>query len=998
MKVPKFLLLILIVLSSLSCSTAPKEPVDYVNMFAGTSSCRWMLFPGVTMPFGMVKLSPDNYDAHALDTGYEYTIESYSGFSFIHAWHVSSFINMPVTGDVKTVPGAEDDPDSGYRSRISHKRESASPGYFSVDLLDYDVKAELTATTRAGMQRYTFPQSDNAHVLFDLKIPDENQTESKKAYAKRVGNTGVEGYIEKEKGWNEYIIYFAAEFDHPFDSMNGWVDSNVQENIDNLEIVGDKDVGVYVNFKTTEGQEVLLRTGISFVSIKQARLNLETEMGGFGWDFDAVHMSTRNTWNDLLSKIKVEGGTKTDFEKFYTNLYRSYSARTIFSDVNGMFTDMCEEQKQTEDKSSPVYGCDAFWNTFWNLNQLWSMLTPDVMNSWVKSLLTIYDCGGWLPKGPGGIEYSSIMVASHEIPLIVSAYQKGIRNFDVEKAYKAIREIQTIPGRAHECGGFVGNRHLSPYMRIGYVPADIGQVSNTLEYAYDDWCFAQFAKSMDQQEDYQNFMQRAQYYKNVFDPSTKYTRPKHEGGPWQRDFEPVVKAKGKEDNFGSKDYVEGNGWQYTWFAPQDVQGLMDLLGQDEFNDRLNDGFEKARPNFTSQYVNHSNQPNMQAAFLFNYSGKPWLTQYWAREILDYYYGTGPVNGYPGDEDQGQMGSWFVMAALGLFEMDGGCAVNPFYEISSPLFEKATITLDSEYYSGKQFVISAVNNSKKNRYIQSATLNGKPLDTFWFPHSELVKGGELVLQMGPKPNEAWASDLSKRPPRDNVPELITTPYIASDCRLFTDKAEVELVCDTKGTEIYYTLNGTTPTQKSRKYTGQFDITKDTTLKIRAFKDGRASLTNTAVLTKAVMVEAVNPGKVEPGLAYTYYEGTFATMSDFEGTDPVETGVAEQVDLSIRKKDSFFAYEFKGYINIPQDGRYTFFLNSNDGSKLFIDNRTVVNSDGLHPTMELFNTIPLKKGMHPIRVQYFQNGGVLDLEFKWEGPGFKKQLVPKSVLVH
>ncbi len=987
-----------IILSSLSCSTALKEPVDYVNMFAGTSSSRWMLFPGATMPFGMVKLSPNNYDAHALDTGYEYTIESYCGFGYVHSWQMSSFLNMPVTGELKTVPGAEDDPDSGYRSRISHKRECASPGYFSVDLLDYDIKAELTATTRAGMQRYTFPQSDNARVLFDLIIPDELQYEIKRAYAKKVGDTGVEGYIEKEKDWNQYILYFAAEFDRPFESMGGWIDTIVHENIDDLEVMEDKDMGVYVNFKTEKDQEVLLRTGISYVSIDQARLNMNTEMAAFGWDFDAVHQNARNTWSDLFSKINVEGGKEDDFEKFYTNLYRSYSARTMFSDANGKFMDMCEKVQQLDDPDSPVYGCDAFWNTFWNLNQLWSLVTPDIMNKWVNSLLTIYDCGGWLPKGPGGIEYSSIMVASHEIPLIVSAYQKGIRNYDIEKAYKAIREIQTTPGIAHECGGHVGNRHLKPYMEIGYVPADIGQVSITLEYAYDDWCFAQFAKAMDRKADYQEFSQRAQYFKNVFDPTTHYTRPKHEGGPWQQYFEPVMKAKGKEDNFGSKDYLEGNAWQYTWFAPQDVQGLVDLLGIDEFNDRLNDGFEKARPNFTSQYVNHSNQPNMQAAFLFNYSGKPWLTQYWSREILDYYYGTGPLNGYPGDEDQGQMSSWYVMAALGLFEIDGGCAVDPFYEITSPLFEKITIELDSDYYSGKQFVIHAVNNSKKNRYIQSATLNGKPLETFWFPHSDLVKGGELVLQMGSKPNESWASDLSKRPPREDVPPLITTPYLAKDNRMFMDNTEVELICDTEGTEIHYTLNGTTPTRKSLRYTGPFTVSKNTTLKIRAFKGERSSLTNTAILTKAVMVDAVNPGKVEPGLAYTYYEGTFASMSDFEGTDPEETGVAEQVDVSIRKKDSYFAYEFEGYINIPQDGLYSFFLKSNDGSKLFIDKRTIINSDGLHPTLERFNTLSLKKGMHPIRVQYFQNGGSLDLEFKWEGPGFKRKFVPKEVLVH
>ena len=322
------------------------------------------------------------------------------------------------------------------------------------------------------------------------------------------------------------------------------------------------------------------------------------------------------------------------------------------------------------------------------------------------------------------------------------------------KAYEAIHKIQTTPGQPHPCGGHVGNRQLAPYTKLGYVPVEAGPVSNTMEYSYDDWCAAQLAKALGKQEDYEYFLKRSQNYKNVFDPSVGYVRQKHQDGSWVANFSP----------FDGHGYVEGNAWQYTWFVPHDLAGLIRLIGsREKFNDRLNDGFEKAGPLFTSRYVDHGNQPNMEAAYLFNYSGAPWLTQKWAREIMDHYYGTGPIDGYPGDEDQGQMGAWYVMSAMGLFQMDGGCAVHPIYELGSPLFDRIVIHLDPKYYKGGQFVIETRHNSKTNVYIQSAALNGRPLTKPWFPQSELVNGGKLVLDMGPEPNKSWGSAPEDAPP-------------------------------------------------------------------------------------------------------------------------------------------------------------------------------------------------------------------------------------------
>jgi predicted alpha-1,2-mannosidase len=567
--------------------------------------------------------------------------------------------------------------------------------------------------------------------------------------------------VEKNASlWQDYTLHFVIQFEKPFNSMGFWKDDQMFTDINRILADQDADVGAFVNFSTEEGEVIQVKTGFSLVSIDQARLNLETETGGFGWDFNAVRNSARTTWNDLLKKVEIEGGSEEDKTKFYTALYRSYCARATMSDVNGKYRDMCEEVVQLKDPESPVYGCDSFWGSFWNLNKLWSLITPDLTNKWVNSLLEMYDRGGWLPKGPAGVEYSGIMVAEHEIALIVAAYQKGIRNFDVEKAYRAMRKMVMEQGVIHRCGGYAGNENMNDYMKLGYVPYEEGPVSNTLEYAYDDWCVAQMAKALGKTVDYEYFMRRSKNYKNVYDASTGYIRPKSKTGEWRKDFDPM--SRGHQQTNETKDwkkvytdYVEGNAWQYTFFVPHDVPGLIQLLGKDSINTRLLMGFEEAKPrNFSSHYVHHGNQPNMQAPWLFNWSGMPWETQKWTREILDGFYGVTAENGYYGDEDEGQMSAWFVMSALGLFQMDGGASTKPIYEISSPLFKKAVIQLETKYYKGKTFTVEARNNSKENRYIQSAVLNGKKLTKPWFYHSELVKGGSLVLQMGPTPNKKW----------------------------------------------------------------------------------------------------------------------------------------------------------------------------------------------------------------------------------------------------
>ncbi len=756
MKKVFLIILICCSFSAINLFSQQKEPVDYADPLLGTSESRWMLNPGVTLPFGMVQLSPDNQSQN-WKAGYEYTIGSVFGFSHIHAWTMSGLSVMPAKGvlrpqiyphaDVPISTGGT----AGHRSRIDKNTEQANPGYYSVDLVDFGIRTELTSTTRCGFFRFTFPETKEGHVYFNLIFPQEYKTEVLDAVITKVSDTEIEGYSHQLSGrFNDYVVHFVARFNKPFKLFGGWEEKEIQKDI--TKISGKGDIGAYVDFETEEGEIVLLQTGISLVSIDQARLNLEEELiKPYSWDFESVRADARKVWNGLLSKIEVSGGSEVDKTKFYTNLYRSYVARAILSDVNGKYMDPCEEVKQYD---SPMLGCDAFWNTFWNLNQLWTLANPDMASMWVKSLLQMYRDGGWLSKGPAGIEYSSIMVASHSIPLIVSAYQKGIRDYDVETAWEAIYHQQTVPGHKYDCGGSVGNLKLEPYLKYGYVPTEAGHVSNTLEYAYDDWCVAQFAKALGKKKEFREFSKRAEYYKNMFDPETKFMRPRHENGSFREDFNILSSPR--------NEFVEGNSWQYTFFVPQDVKELVSMIGEEEFNQRLNDGFELSQnENFNAtgdrmaaHYINHGNQPNMQAAYLFNYSGKPWLTQKWTREIMNRYYGATPLHGWLGDEDEGQMGAWFVMSSMGLFEMEGGAAVEPMVNIGSPLFDRITIHLDENYYPGGKFVIEAKNNSSDNYYIQSARLNGEPLNSCRFKFKDIVNGGKLELIMGNQPNKEW----------------------------------------------------------------------------------------------------------------------------------------------------------------------------------------------------------------------------------------------------
>ncbi|WP_027473762.1 GH92 family glycosyl hydrolase [Saccharicrinis fermentans] len=736
-------------------------PAGYVDTKMGTGHSRWMIAPGPWMPFSMVKLSPDNQN-DAWQGGYEPVFESVGTFSHIHEWTVAGLGTMPTNGPLKTWVGDEKDVDSGYRSRINKETEKAPLGYYSVDLIDYDIKAELTSTTRCGFQRYSFPKDrDSSRVLLDLVIPAEYHFNSVEAYVKKVSDKRIEGYSHQltPNTWagginQEYVVYFVAEFDQPIADFKIWTEDGVQK-MTSIKVKNAEDIGAIVEFNTKKNNVVQLRTGISYVSIENAKENLASEITEpYNWDFESVRQANVDAWDNLIGRVKITSNNQLEKRRFYNCMYRSLCSRNIFSDVNGEWRDADEKIQKMEDPSSPALGCDAFWNTFWNLNQFWNLVTPDWSNRWVKSQLAMYDAGGWLAKGPAAMEYVPVMVAEHEIPLIVAAHQMGIRNYDVEKAFEAVKKMQTTPARTVG-GGFAGNRDLVTYLKHGYVPYDEGRFSNSLEYAFDDWTVSQLAKSLNKDADYKKFLKRGSNWRNVIDSQIGYARLKDSKGNWKEDFDPYKSG-------ANHHYVEGNAWQLTYFVPQDVPELAQVIGVDRFVDRLDWGFkesDKTRYNgMNDQYWNYpviqGNQQSMHFAFLFNWVGKPWLTQKWSRSIIERYYGYGVSNAYLGDEDQGQMSAWFVMASLGLFQTDGGCRTEPVYEIASPLFERVEIDLGKRFGRGDTFVIEAKHASRLNKYVQSATLNGRELKDFKFPASELLKGGKLELTMGALPNKSW----------------------------------------------------------------------------------------------------------------------------------------------------------------------------------------------------------------------------------------------------
>lgn len=751
----------LLMMCSLTVLAQPETPADYVDMFVGTSNSRAMLGPYATVPYSLVQVGPDNQE-HGWMGGYEYSIMNITGFSHIHAWAMAGLMVMPATANFTNKLGMVAYPyrgaGAGFHSRFMRETEKAEPGYYSAFLYDAGCKAEIAASTRCAFHQYTFDNDySDARMMLRLLFPAEYDYKILPgSRITKISPTRIEGIANTVAICaGEYKLHFVIDFEKPFKRFNGSVENDIQHDIQTIE--GEGDLGGYVEFDVRKGEAVKMKVGLSLVDMHGARNNLETEMSGFAWNFDKARSSAKAQWNTILDKIEIETKDEALKQKFYTNFYRSLSKNT-YNDVDGRYTDPNENIQQAPD-GADIYGGDAFWNAHWSYNPLLAFVAPRLLNNWVQTELELFKHTGWTNNGPTGMEHTGIMEVTHEIALIVGAYQKGIRDYDVSMLYDAVRHNSMEQGRYLPNTGLAGMQHLDLYDKYGYVPCDRGRSSQTLDYAYTDFCAAQLALVTGHKEDYKFFLKRSGNWKNQFHPTLKWQVPKDSNGEWSEDYDP---CRGKY-------WVEGNGWQYTWYVPHDVKGLIELMGRDLFNERLEAGYKHGRRfNYAAHafdryqeeifeyYVNQGNECAMQTAYLFNYSGKPWLTQKYTRDILNVFYGSTPYSGWEGDEDEGHMSSWYVMTSIGFFEMDGGVTPTPMIDITSPAFDKVTIKLDPKYHTGKEFVIEALNNSPENVYIQSATLNGKPLKTTRIKYTDVTAGGRLVYIMGNTPNKTWGN--------------------------------------------------------------------------------------------------------------------------------------------------------------------------------------------------------------------------------------------------
>jgi predicted alpha-1,2-mannosidase len=746
-----------------------RSPADYVNPFIDSHKSRWIFFSSASRPFGMVNLSPDTNVDGPWNSSYMYDSTYIRCFSHIHAWEMSGIPVMPTVGEMRGHQGM-----NVYKSAFTHEGEIAKPGYHKVYLADYRVWAELTSTCRVGMHRYTFPQSDQSCILFDTGAFLANSPMDSSS-VRKVSDQEIEGMSVMAPSFSRRRpkstpVYFVAQFDKPMKAFGGWINNELVQGT--VEQVGGKDAGVFVRFDTKEGEQIQVKVAISYTGIEQARKNLQAELTH--WDFERVKKESFEEWNEMLGKIRVTGGTEKQTIKFYTDLWHAQLGRRTVSDTDGKYLDMTGDTPRIgqappdrNGKPWPHHNYDSWWGSHWSLNILWSMAYPEVMDGFCNSMLSTYKDGGLIDRGISGGNYTFVMIGDPSVSFFAAAYNKGIRNYDTELAYEALRKNAFLGGdRDH--GGY---EHQVPatgggmkyYLDMGYVPYDrtdgIGfhhsaTSAMTLEYAYQDWCLAQIAQKMGKQEDYELFMKRSQNYRNVWNPDAGYMYPRMMDGSFLKDCNP---ARGGRD-IG---FCESNAAVYSHYVPHDMKGLIELFGGNNvYAERLNEQFEKGERNgfrhndeeeFWTQYTN---QPGTGMAHLFSHAGYPWLTQKWVRKVKEAYGDITPYGGYYDDEDQGQMGALGVLMAIGLFEVDGGCAAEPAYEITSPIFDQVEIALNPAYYPGKTFTIKTENNSPENMYIQSARLNGKPLERFYFSHNEFVKGGILEIILGPEPNKQW----------------------------------------------------------------------------------------------------------------------------------------------------------------------------------------------------------------------------------------------------
>jgi len=729
---------------SVGCWAAPL-PVEEALPLVGTAG-HGHTYPGATVPFGFVQLSPDTrtegWDACS---GYHYSDSTILGFSHTHlsgtgAADLGQLLIMPFTGWLDDRAGDRTLRAERFQSRFTHEDEVARPGYYRVLLKTYNIMAELTASAHVGMHRYLFPASEQGHLLVDLVHGIGNQPID--ADLKIENDHLVTGY-RFSNGWaKNNTIYFVIECSHPFQGFGLEVDDKPLG--PGLSEAKGKNVRGRLDYGPAAGQAIVLRISLSPTSLDEARKNLRAEVST--WDFDAIREAAQAAWNENLARIRIESSNPNTRQTFYSALYHTLTAPTLYDNADGSYRG---PDNAVHSGAFHYYSTFSLWDTFRAEHPLLILTEPERVNDFVQSLLAFYQesPGHLLPLWPLGSYDTECMIAYHAVPVIYDAYRKGFRGFDAELAYQAMRAT-----------AMSSRNWQDEYQRLGYVAAENGKgkqaASRTLEFAFDDWCVAQMARALGKTEDAEFFLKRSRSYANTFDSATGFFRGRTASGSFREPFDPKA--------ISFDDFTEANAWQYAFSVPHDVPDMITLYGgRQAFIQKLDRLFESDSDvgnylidasGLVGQYA-HGNEPCHNFAYLYALAGAQYKTAQRVRQIMLTQYDNTP-EGLDGNDDCGQISAWYVWSAIGLYPVNPDDGI---YVIGSPLVEKATLKLDRRYYGGGSFTMVAADASKQNSYVQSAKLNGKVLDRPWITHAELVKGGLLELKMGILPNKSWGAN-------------------------------------------------------------------------------------------------------------------------------------------------------------------------------------------------------------------------------------------------
>ena len=839
-----------------------KPLTNYVNTFIGTGG-HGHTYPGATMPFGMMQLSPDTrLEGWDGCSGYHYTDQYIYGFSHTHL----SGTGISDYGDVLLMPtntinfNNGSDGKSGYRAHFSHENENAEPGYYKVHLDSTNIDVELTVSKRSGIHKYQFPSAENQYVVLDLAHRDKLLDYK----INQLNDTEINGLRHSSAWAKDQRLFYHIKFSHPIKEIV-YDDSEGVAVSKNYKFESKKAI---IQFENPNNEPILIKTGISAVDEAGAYKNLKAEV--LNKDFETVKQEAQQAWESQLEKIVIESDDLDKKTNFYSALYHTMIAPNIYQDVDGRYRGMDLEIHETKDFD--YYTVFSLWDTYRAAHPLYTIIEQDKTNDFINTFLAKYDEGGIMPMWDLSGNYTDCMIGYHAVPVVADAYLKGIRNYDTEKAFEAMKHSAT----RDKFG-------LEAYKKYGFIPVDeeSESVSKTLEYAYDDWTIAEMAKAMGKEDDYKTYIQRAQYYKNVFDPSSKFMRGRFRN-TWFSPFDPY------EVNFN---YTEANSWQYSFYVPQDISGFMDLLGGKEaLESQLDELFSanaetsgRHQADITGligQYA-HGNEPSHHMAYLYNFVNKPHKTQEKVYQILTELYKNDP-DGVSGNEDCGQMSAWYVLSSLGFYPVTPGSNE---YVIGTPFFYKATINLEN----GKQFNITAHHLSDTNIYIESVKLNGEDLDVTYLNHDKVVSGGNLEFFMTDSPTN-WGTKIGQEPKTEiETHRILPSPFIAKGNITFRDSTEVVLNTSEKDAKIFYAIND----EDFKLYETAFSLTKDTKVKLYSEK---GSLKSPELTTPFY--------KIDPNLSISL-ESEFANQYSAGGNDALIDG--------IRSTKNYRTGSWQGYHN-------------------------------------------------------------------------------------